>query len=564
MNTAKEGVRLIAEVCHARGIRKVVFSPGSRSAPLVIAFSQIPDMECLVIPDERVAGYFALGMAQQLRETVAVVCTSGTAVLNLLPACCEASYQQIPLLFLTADRPPYAASDGENQAINQEGIFESFATDFKIDADNDSAASIIRTTEVAIFDTQTIRTPARLNIHMQEPLYELTEKQVKLPEEQFQPEAAANTVHFRIEAQHKLAAELADSPKKLIVVGLRNSDAKFKKAISELAKRNDTVVFVESTSNCLVENAIYDFDSCIELLPETTVKSFIPNIVVTLGNQIISKKLKQLLRKYKPRYHWDVDQYTETRNRDYFQLDSEYYPSITESEALECLLEAEEKTDSNYANQWMDISKRSKELKTAYLKDAPYSDFKVIEKLVASLPENASVQYGNSTPVRYSNFFEHNKDITVNANRGTSGIDGCVSTAAGAAYANNKLTVCIVGDVSFFYDSNSLWNNYLSPHLRIIVINNSGGNIFRLIDGPGKVKDFEKFFETKHNLNASHLASMYNIPYYFSDRFETLEEILPAFYEPQNGRPAILEIKTNNETSAAVYKQYFEYIRNNR
>jgi 2-succinyl-5-enolpyruvyl-6-hydroxy-3-cyclohexene-1-carboxylate synthase len=564
MNTAKEGVRLIAETCHARGIRKVVFSPGSRSAPLVIAFSQIQDIECLVIPDERVAGYFAMGMTQQLRETVVVVCTSGTAVLNLLPACCEAFYQQIPLLFLTADRPPYAASDGENQAINQEGIFENFATDFAIDTDKDSAASIIRTTEVAIFDTQSIKTPARINVHMQEPLYDLTEKPLKLPEGQFQPEAMANTVQYRIEAQKKLAAELADSLKKLIVVGVRNSDANFSKAINELAKRKDTVVFVESTSNCPVANAIYDFDSCIELLPDSTVKGFIPNMVITLGNQIVSKKLKQLLRKYKPRYHWDIDQYVETRNRDYFSLNSEYYPSITESEALECLLESEEKNDSDYARQWQAVAGKIKELKSAYLKDAPFSDFRLMQKLVSSLPQNANVQYGNSTPVRYSNFFEHNKSITINANRGTSGIDGCVSTAAGAAYVNNKLTVCIVGDVSFFYDSNSLWNNYLSPNFRVILINNSGGNIFRLIDGPGKVKDFEKFFETQHHLNASHLASMYNIPYYFSDCFETLEEILPAFYEPQNGRPAILEIKTNNETSAAVYKQYFEYLRNNR
>jgi 2-succinyl-5-enolpyruvyl-6-hydroxy-3-cyclohexene-1-carboxylate synthase len=564
MNTTKEGVRLIAETCHARGIRKVVFSPGSRSAPLVIAFSQIPDIECIVIPDERVAGYFAMGMAQQLRETVAVVCTSGTAVLNLLPACCEAFYQQIPLLFLTADRPPGASANGENQAINQIDLFEDFATDFIIDADNDSAASIIRTTEVAIFDTQTIKKPARINIHLQEPLYDLTDKNFKLPEERFQPEAMANTVPHRIEAQQRLTVELADSPKKLIVIGLHSNDNKFKKAISELAKRKDTVVFVESTSNCMVENVIYDFDSCIELLSEATIKSFIPNIVITLGNQIVSKKLKQLLRKYKPRYHWDVDQYLETRNRDYFLLNNEYYPSMTESEALECLLEAEEKTDSDYAFQWTAISKRSEELKATYLKSAPYSDFTVLEKLITSLPENTNVQYGNSTPVRYSNFFTHQPNITINANRGTSGIDGCVSTAAGAAYVNNKLTVCMVGDISFFYDSNSLWNNYLSPNFRIILINNSGGNIFRLIDGPGKVKDFEKFFETKHNLNASHLASMYNIPYYFSDCFETLDKILPVFYASQNGQPAILEIKTNNETSAAVYKQYFEYLRNNR
>ena len=124
MNTNKKGVRIIAETCMRKGIRKVVFSPGSRSAPLVIAFSQIKEVECIVIPDERSAGYFALGMAQQLGETVVVVCTSGTAVLNLAPAVCEAFYQQVPLLILTADRPQEAVEKGENQAIIQDNIFQ--------------------------------------------------------------------------------------------------------------------------------------------------------------------------------------------------------------------------------------------------------------------------------------------------------------------------------------------------------------------------------------------------------------------------------------------------------
>lgn len=564
MNTAKEGIQAIAATCYQRGIRKVVFSPGSRSAPLVIAFSQLPDVECIVIPDERVAGYFALGMAQQLRETVAVVCTSGTAVLNLLPACCEALYQQIPLLFLTADRPPHAASNGENQAIHQIGIFENFASDYCVDADKDTVESIVQTTEVAIFNTQSTKTPARINIHLREPLYELTERKVKLPQKQFQPEALANTIKDRIEAQQRFTYELADSPKKLVVVGLRNAEKKFADAMTQLAARKDTVVFAESISNCCVEGSIYDFDTCIELLHPEIIKAFVPNIVVTLGNQIVSKRLKEWLRKYKPRYHWDIDQYSEMRNRDYFLLNNEYYPCITEAEALECLLETPEQ-ENTFAHEWAVVANHAATLKSSFLQNVPYSDFTVFEKLIVSLPEGVNVQYGNSTPVRYANFFQHKNTVTVNANRGTSGIDGCVSTAAGAAYANNNLTVCIVGDISFFYDSNALWNNHLSPNLRIIIINNSGGNIFRLIEGPLQIANFEKFFETPHNLSAQHLASMYNIPYYFSDRFETLEEILPTFYAPQPGqRPAILEIKTNHLTNAAVYKQYFDYIKNNR
>ena len=163
--------------------------------------------------------------------------------------------------------------------------------------------------------------------------------------------------------------------------------------------------------------------------------------------------------------------------------------------------------------------------------------------------------------MRYANFFAHGPKLSINSNRGTSGIDGCVSTAAGAAYVNQGLTISIVGDVSFIYDSNALFNNYLSPQLRIIIINNSGGNIFRLIDGPLKVKGFEKFFETQHNLTAKHLASMYGIPYYFCDGQDDLNKVLVDFYKPQGNKPAILEIKTDNEISAKIYKGYFYFLK---
>ena len=121
-----------------------------------------------------------------------------------------------------------------------------------------------------------------------------------------------------------------------------------------------------------------------------------------------------------------------------------------------------------------------------------------------------------------------------------------------------------LGDISFFYDSNALWNNYLSPRLKIIVVNNSGGNIFSLIDGPKKVKDFEKFFETKHRLSAEHLATMYGLPYYFCDGGDTLEATLEDFLNHKSNMASVLEIKTDGAVSASVYKGYFEYLKNNR
>jgi 2-succinyl-5-enolpyruvyl-6-hydroxy-3-cyclohexene-1-carboxylate synthase len=232
---------------------------------------------------------------------------------------------------------------------------------------------------------------------------------------------------------------------------------------------------------------------------------------------------------------------------------------ISDVDLLDLLLTLEESTANSFKDTWLKLSSKAQGLSSDYMHNTEFSDLKAFETLVQTFPSNSNIQYGNSTPIRYSNLFKHDKSLTVNANRGTSGIDGCLSTAAGAAYVKQQFTICIIGDISFLYDSNALWNNHLSPDLRIIIINNGGGNIFRLIDGPTKLANFETFFETKHNFSAKHLASMYNLPYYICDSQAGLDAHSKDFYEP-SARPKILEIKTDGEISAKVYREYFEFL----
>ena len=557
MNTDKKGVRLIAEICQKKGIRKAVFSPGSRSAPLVIAFSQIAEIECIVIPDERVAGYFALGMAQQLREPVVVVCTSGTAVLNLAPAVCEAYYQYVPLLVLTADRLEGAAMNGENQAIEQSGVMEEFTiTERDIDGDAETKEEIDEVAEVMLYSfeiLQKTQMPAHINIRMDEPLYMLQEVHKPFPSDIFNRQPENDIFEMRNRDVIQLTDQLVNCRSILVVVGSHYPDRGILKNLSRLSARQDVVILTETLSNTVSENFISNYDSCLALIPEVEEGKYKPDMIVTMGNTILSKRLRKFFIKNKPTYYCDVGKYND---KNFFQLERCIY-SLGEEEVLECLLKSRENKDSNLRSSWKELDTKSKRQFASFRSQLPFCDLKVFETLVQSFPANANIQYGNSTPIRYANFFDHRNDVAVNANRGTSGIDGCVSTAAGAAYANGKLTVIIVGDVSFFYDSNALWNNYLSTGLRIVIINNSGGNIFRLIDGPNRVSDFEKFFETRHNLTAKHLASMYDLPYYICARQNELEEALETFYEPSD-KPKILEIKTDGDLSATVYRQYFE------
>jgi 2-succinyl-5-enolpyruvyl-6-hydroxy-3-cyclohexene-1-carboxylate synthase len=564
MNSAKKAVALIAEICRQNGIEKVVLSPGSRSAPLVIAFSQIAEIECMVIPDERVAGYFALGLAQQSGKTVALVCTSGTAVLNLGPACCEAFYQHIPLLLLTADRPKGAVEKGENQAINQAFAFKNFTKlSLDIDGDDSAAPNLLHLTaqmELALSTAQApAKGPVHVNIRLSEPLYETTDANLEIAYSPFKVQAATIKTSSKIFSDFE--ADVKKAERKMIIVGMRQADENFSRRLRQLAERDDVVVLTETTSNAPASERIIDnYDACLEVMP-ADLNAFVPELVITCGNQIVSKRIKQFLRTHKPKAHWHIDEFGEAWGYDLFDI--KVKGKLSEEDAFE-ILSDEKSGGSEFSGKWHTLHQKSVSLTNQYLNQIEFSDFSVFNTLVRSFPAGSNIQYGNSTPIRYSNIFKHIETLSVNANRGTSGIDGCVSTAAGAAYMHNHLTICVVGDVSFFYDSNALFNNYLSPNLRIIVINNSGGNIFRFIDGPMKVPGFEKYFETGHNLNAAHLAGMYGIPYYFCARQDELEEVLKHFYQPQQGKPAILEIKTDNEISARIYRDYFNFLRTNK
>ncbi len=559
MNTSKKVVRIIAELCYEKGIRKVVFSPGSRSAPLAIAFSKIPDIECIVIPDERVSGYFALGMAQQLREPVAVVCTSGTAVLNLAPAVCEAFYQQIPLLVLTADRPEDAVAKGDNQSIEQSNIMREFTyAVFNINGDAESQMDVntIFNDLSSCFYYLEKSFPVRLNIKMDEPLYHMVENTETNTSILFKDED--NDMPETIAAERaQLSEQLINASKILIVVGSCAPNVGFKQSIKNLLLRNDVVVLAESISNCNIQGVLQNYESCFEIVTENQPEDFVPDVIITFGKHIVSKRLRTFFRRYKPGHH--CDSYSRVK-RNFFEMKEVNYNFITERDIIECLMESTDKGDGEFKLRWNLLLQQIENSAEAFISNIPFCDLKVFETLVKSFPNKANIQYGNSTPIRYSNLFPHKNTLTVNCNRGTSGIDGCFSTAAGAAYVNKSMTISVVGDITFFYDSNALWNNYLSPNLRIIIINNGGGNIFRWIDGAKEIKDFEKFFETKHHLTAKHLASMYDLPYYFCESKNEIDNILKTFFNSSD-KPKILEIKTDGTLSAEVYKNYFTFLK---
>lgn len=546
MTTDKQNIQALAEVCRIRGIRQVVFAPGSRSAPLVVAFSQLKDVQCMVIPDERVAGFFALGIAQQQRSPVAIVCTSGTAVLNFAPAICEAYYQQVPLLVLTADRPADYIGIGENQAIHQTEIYRNYIkASFTLPEAPAEAATI-----AAKAITETTRHghgPVHINIPLREPLYGQSEKTLTITAP---APAAAKLPIVRVPV----------SSRTLLICGMNEPDAALTELIRKLSVTTGLAIITEPLANVHGLDTVTNIDATMAMMTQDDLDTLAPDTIITIGKQIVSKRLRQFLRKVQPAHHYQLSDDA----GGWHGLGAKKYHHVVCEPVATLAASAGRSADVAFRKQWMALHQKALKATADYGHSLPLSDWRVFQTLVETYPKDAHIQYGNSSPIRYAGFFRHRPDTVVNANRGTSGIDGSLSTAAGAAMLYSGPTVCVLGDVSFLYDSNALWNNYLSPQLRIIVINNGGGNIFRLIDGPQRVEGFSNFFETRHHLGAEHLAQMYQIPYYFCDRADDLEFVLGQFYKPQKGRPAILEIKTDGAVSEKVYKDYFTFLGNNR
>ncbi len=538
----------LIEIFKAKGIQHIVISPGSRNAPLTIGFTNQQDFfKCYSIADERCAAFFALGIAQQLNQPVALVCTSGSALLNYYPAVAEAFYSQIPLIVVSADRPQNKIDIGDGQTIRQENVFANHSlynanlTEF---ASNDNDIKI----NVAIHEAIVKKGPTHINIPFEEPLYDLvSELSVEPKLLLFENE----TYSFILE--EKFIKQWNSAKKKLILVGELKPNSIENSIIESLANDDSVVVLTEKTSNLHHETFIDTIDTLITPFTDEDFKEFQPEILITFGGMVVSKRIKAFLRKYKPQEHWHIDSL-----RAYDTYGSLSHHFVTKPNLfLSQLLDKEKPVTSDYKITYSKINQSRKEKHSQYVNDIPFSDFKAFEFISNNLPKDIQLQVSNSSAIRYIQLVTIDKSIEVFCNRGTSGIDGSTSTAIGAALQSDKPTICITGDISFFYDSNALWNNYIPKNFKIIIINNSGGGIFRILPGHQETEVFNTFFETSHQLNASHLAKMFGFNYFEVNDGISLNNNWDKFMS-QNDSPAILEIFTPEKINDKILKNYFK------
>lgn len=557
MNTDKKQCVLLAELLAAYGLEYAVISPGSRNAPLIMAFNRQGNIRCLSIPDERSAGFFALGMAQQLQKPVALICTSGTAALNYGPAVAEAYYQHIPLIFITADRPVEWTDQQDGQAIRQENMYsnyigKSITLPVELISDTDFRLCERKISEAFYASLHPSPGPVHINVPLREPLYRQTNEKIQ------RENIIRKVVPLQLiseESQEELIRAWNSFSGKMIITGLLPPDEKLNHSINRIAEQDDVVVMTETTSNLYGEK----LHPCIDRLISgiRNFENYRPDLLVTIGGPLISRKVKALLRANKPAEHWHVS------------IEEPYidaYLSLTRSIPVEpltffnCILQKSRTVNSGFSHLYQELERKTSQRHHEYVSSLPFSDLYIFRQLFFHIPVDSVVQLGNSTPVRYAQLFRQENPCFHFSNRGTSGIDGCCSTAAGAAFISGKVTTLITGDVGFFYDSNFLWNNHLSKDLKIILINNGGGGIFRFIDGPDTIGEMEPYIETPHELNAGKMAATFGIPYIVCEDRDTLEPALHDLYRASS-TPVMLEIKTPRSVNGKVLRNYFEYLK---
>ena len=540
----------LASICALKGAKNVILSPGSRCAPITLAFARHPDIHTRTIPDERSAAFIALGIAQELGQPVVLVCTSGSAAYNYAPAIAEAYFQQVPLIVITADRPPEWIDQWDGQTIRQTEIYGKHVKGFLQFPDEfghpDKVWHANRIVNEAInIACQFPFGPVHINIPLREPFYPENTESFDYSNSPRIIEPHYSELMLTQKTKNDLVQALSGFKNILIVPGQQKSDSSIQYILDELAKSGKAVVVTDTISNLQSEFTINQHDHFVG--NEKLNGSLKPDLVLTFGKSIISKSLKVFLRNSEA-VHWHIQ--PAGYIPDTFQgLTKTIHCQVLE--ILDLLNEAL-LPNSSFASSWQKFENKVRESFDSILGNSEFGEYQAISICMKAVPSDSKIHLANSMAVRYVNFLGK-RTQEIYCNRGTSGIDGSSSTAVGCSLSTDAYVTLVTGDMAFFYDRNAFWHNYPIPNLRIVLLNNHAGGIFRLIDGPAKQPELQEYFETRQNLNGRNLAKEFGFEYHLATDMDSLKIGLADFYS-KSPVPKILEIQSDSTKNADILK----------
>ena len=505
MYSNKEHVNILTALLVAHGVRHAVVCPGSRNAPITHNLNECPDITCYPITDERSAGFYALGMAQALQQPVVVCVTSGTALLNLAPAVAEAYYQHVPLVVISADRPPQWIDQLEGQTLPQPdalGRFVEKAVSLPEHLDDDLRWYCNRLVNEALLVRHA---PVLINVPITEPLFDFS--------------VASLPVERKI---NRLPADISSA------------------TLSHVSR-----MFLQAKRPMLISGQPMNplMDEAVMLVGDD--ERYIPDFVLYIGGSIVSKRLRRFLRKAKET--WVVNATGEVT--DTFMNLSHVVQGDGKAVAdhIRYTLVME---PHPFVQLWDELLANLRQKTDAY--QPAYSQMAAVKYFESQVGE-AQVHYANSSAIRLANIFAQHP---VWCNRGVNGIEGSLSTAAGFSVVSTDRVFCVIGDLSFFYDQNALWNQNLRQNFRILLLNNGRGGIFNMLPGLETSPARDKIVAAEHQTSAEGICRQNQIVYLRADGPHDLHQAIDTLLYIESDRPVLLEVFTDASADERVYKDY--------
>ena len=514
MYSNKESVNILTSLLVAHGVRHAVCCPGSRNAPIVHNLTECPDIMCYPITDERSAGFYALGMSQCLQEPVAVCVTSGTALLNLAPAVAEAYYQHARLVVISADRPLAWIDQQDGQTLPQSdalGRFVRKAVSLPEPHDDESRWYCNRLINESLLEKHA---PVHINVPISEPFFDFCV--ATLPEER------------------KIELLPAD--------------------ISNLTLSHVCRMFVQSKRPLLIAGQPMNpgYDEAVCLIGDD--ESYVPDLVLYIGGSIVSKRLKRFLRKAKET--WVVNATGEVTDTFMNLTRVIQGDAAVVEDQIRFLLEQQ---PHPFVQKWETLLAKVRAHAAAY--QPVYSEMATVKCFESQITIHSSlstIHYANSTAIRLANIFAQH---SVYCNRGVNGIDGSLSTAAGFSCVTDDSVFCVIGDLSFFYDQNALWNQNLRGNFRILLLNNGKGGIFNLLKGLEQSPAHDQFVAAEHHTSAEGICQQNNVKYLKAANMEELQQGISTLLNMESSRPVLLEVFTDPAEDERVFKDYYKTLK---
>ena len=561
-DTDKVFCSILLDVLEEYGVKEVVCSPGSRNTPLLIAASARKAFHCSVVIDERSAAFMALGLSSVGRQPVALICTSGTALLNYGPAVAEAYYQSVPLVVISADRPEQWIDQDDSQTLRQfEALSNYVKRSYQIPAwgndDPELQWYVNRIANDAMIEATSHRPgPVHINVRLGDPLGHKIEKERTLPRviRMVSSDIVADREWIRSLARHLAGARV------MFVAGFMLPDNKLHRSVEEFCRLPNVVAMCETLSNLNIGRHSTAVDTVLTAFTDETLDDMAPDVVISVGGSLVSRKLKEYLRRNSSRCeHWSIG-WQHTTSDCFMSLTRRI--EVSPSRFLHQLAAATKKImDSatgtpvrEYGEIWYGMRCEAVSRKWEFAKSAGWSELYALKTIFDALPSSANLFLSNGTVVRYAQILTGRLPHASYCNRGVSGIDGSVSTAFGGAREYKGMTVVVTGDMSMTYDVGSLALSCIPDRVRLIVIDNNGGGIFRFIPTTSGLEEREKFFCARPSLPLRDLARGYGWEYLEADNVDALDETLKTLFSP--GAKKMLRIVCEGEKSAELLKEY--------